>query len=40
MLAALHLKLLPIVDPVTILPGDEIARVVGKLKTYGLRVEQ
>ncbi|WP_213990272.1 L-fuculose-phosphate aldolase [Sodalis sp. dw_96] len=38
-LAALYLKLLPIVQPVPVLPSDEIARVVEKFKTYGLRVE-
>ncbi|WP_410012285.1 L-fuculose-phosphate aldolase [Sodalis sp. C49] len=39
-LAALYLKLLPIIDPVPVLSNDEIARVVEKFKTYGLRVEQ
>jgi L-fuculose-phosphate aldolase len=39
-LAALYLKLLPIVEPVPVLSTQEIARVVEKFKTYGLRVEQ
>lgn len=39
-LATLYLKLLPITDPVPVLSGDEIMRVLEKFKTYGLRVEQ
>ncbi|XBS70235.1 L-fuculose-phosphate aldolase [Acerihabitans sp. KWT182] len=38
-LAALYLKLLPIVQPVPVLPSDEIARVAEKFKTYGLRAK-
>lgn len=38
-LAALYLKLLPIVDPVPVLSDEEIERVLEKFKTYGLRVE-
>lgn len=39
MLAKLYLTTLAIVDPVPVLSDDEIAIVLEKFKSYGLRVE-
>ncbi|AVE16549.1 L-fuculose phosphate aldolase [Hafnia paralvei ATCC 29927] len=39
-LAELYLSTLPIVDPVPVLSDEEIAIVLEKFKTYGLRVEE
>lgn len=39
-LAELYLVTLPIVDPVPVLSDEEIAIVLEKFKTYGLRVEE
>ena len=39
-LAELYLATLPIVDPVPVLSDEEIAIVLEKFKTYGLRVEE
>ncbi|SAG00739.1 L-fuculose 1-phosphate aldolase [Enterobacter cloacae] len=39
MLAKLYLATLAIVDPVPVLSDDEIAIVLEKFKSYGLRVE-
>jgi L-fuculose-phosphate aldolase len=38
-LARLYLTTLAIVDPVPVLPDEEIAIVLEKFKTYGLRIE-
>lgn len=39
-LAQLYLATLAIVDPVPVLPDEEIAVVLEKFKTYGLRIEE
>lgn len=39
-LAELYLSILPIVDPVPVLSDEEIAIVLEKFKSYGLRVEE
>lgn len=39
-LARLYLTTLAIVDPVPVLPDEEIALVLEKFKTYGLRIEE
>ncbi|BAE73458.1 L-fuculose phosphate aldolase [Sodalis glossinidius str. 'morsitans'] len=38
-LARLYLTILPVIDPVPVLSGQEMARVLEKFQTYGLRVD-
>lgn len=39
-LAQLYMKTLAVVDPVPVLSDEEIAVVLEKFKTYGLRIEE
>jgi L-fuculose-phosphate aldolase len=39
-LAQLYMKTLAVMDPVPVLSDEEIAVVLEKFKTYGLRIEE
>ncbi|MCS3604559.1 hypothetical protein M2371_003805 [Buttiauxella sp. BIGb0471] len=39
-IARLYLTTLAIVDPVPVLPDEEIAIILEKFKSYGLRIEE